>query len=279
MRRVLLCIPCYNAEPYLDETLDSVAAQDAEDWRCIVVDDGSTDRSAAIAAARAARDPRFVLLRHEQSRGAGAARNTAIRAATDCTFVLPLDADDRIAPSYVRRAREVLEQNANVRIVYGNAELFGEQSGPWELPAYSLPEMLRQNVIFCTAMFRRSSWEKAGGYEETMRLEDWDLWLGILEHDPGDVVKLPEVVFYYRKRAASVSTTLLAATEERLRTTDFVLARHWPLYTRTFGSIHRALFEQIDLRGTLAYRGGQMLMQQMRRGRGLLGSIKRRMFT
>ena len=92
MAQVSIIIPCYNCEKYLAKCLDSVLAQTCQDWEAIVVDDGSTDASAAVLAQYAARDSRFRVVRQE-NRGLSAVRNRALGMVTS-EYVSFLDADD-----------------------------------------------------------------------------------------------------------------------------------------------------------------------------------------
>ena len=95
--RVSVVIPCRNHGAYLPIAVASVQAQDHQSWECIIVDDGSTDDSADIAAALAARDTRIRVHRQPQ-RGLSAARNTGLRLARG-EYVQFLDADDVITPA------------------------------------------------------------------------------------------------------------------------------------------------------------------------------------
>ncbi|HAB56784.1 MAG TPA: hypothetical protein DCE75_01885, partial [Acidimicrobiaceae bacterium] len=90
---VAVVVPAYQAADYLDDCLASVARQIYTDWRCYVVDDGSTDETSAIASAWERKDPRFRLIRHGANRGLSAARNTGLREAVEPTIAF-LDADD-----------------------------------------------------------------------------------------------------------------------------------------------------------------------------------------
>ena len=89
-------VPVYNVAPYLDECLESIAAQYYRDLEVVMVDDGSTDESGEIAAAFAARDPRFKLITKANA-GLGAARNTGTEHATG-EFLMFVDSDDVIPP-------------------------------------------------------------------------------------------------------------------------------------------------------------------------------------
>jgi GT2 family glycosyltransferase len=108
-------VPCFNGQATLDETLQSARAQSAADLEMIVVDDGSTDGSAAIAEAHAAADARVQVLR-QSNRGVGAARNAGLARARG-RYVSFLDADDLLEPEKLARQGAVLDAADAVGIV------------------------------------------------------------------------------------------------------------------------------------------------------------------
>ncbi|MDE6394665.1 MAG: glycosyltransferase, partial [Duncaniella sp.] len=93
---ISVIIPAYNAQAYLRECLESVLAQSFSDWEVIVVDDGSTDSTAAIAQSFSARDSRVRVL-STVNRGVSAARNAALGMARG-EWVTFLDSDDLLPP-------------------------------------------------------------------------------------------------------------------------------------------------------------------------------------
>ena len=97
MPRISVVVPIYNVEEYLPACLDSVARQTVDDFEVVMVNDGSTDRSAEIAGQYGRRDPRFRLVQQENA-GLSAARNTGIDAATG-EFIAFLDSDDVLPPN------------------------------------------------------------------------------------------------------------------------------------------------------------------------------------
>lgn len=196
MVKVSVIIPCYNQGEYLDEAVESVRLQTFEDIEIIIVNDGS-DQQETIAACNAYEKSGIKVLT-TSNQGLAAARNNGIEVA-EGTYVLPLDADDKIAPRYVAEAVAVLESSSDVGIVYCRARLFGAVDGDWNLPEYSLTDMLRDNVIFCSALFRKSDWVKAGGYDTGMVYgwEDYDFWLSLIERGL-KVHRLDGAYFYYR---------------------------------------------------------------------------------
>lgn len=209
MTLVSIIIPCYNAGALVEEAVASALAQRDADVEVVVVDDGSTDQATLEALGRVARLPRVQCIRQDNA-GPAAARNRAIRAACG-EFVLPLDADDRFAPGYAAAALAAMVATPRVGIVYCRAVKFGAEHGPWRLPEYSPQEMAVDNVIFCSAMFRRADWQAVGGYNESLRhgMEDYDFWLRLIQLGR-EVVQLPEDLFLYRVQAQSRTTRFMA---------------------------------------------------------------------
>lgn len=196
MTRVSIIIPCYNSGNLLNDAVSSAFAQNHSDLEVIVVDDGSTDDSTlqsidqSVAAG--------AILVRQPNRGLPAARNAGIKASTG-EFILPLDADDLIHEAYASEAAAVLDDTTETGIVYCSAELFGDETGRWETGHYSIGTMLNGNVIFATAMFRKSDWERVGGFPEDLKIyEDYAFWLRLISIERR-VVKLPGVRFYYRR--------------------------------------------------------------------------------
>jgi len=201
MPKVSVVIPCYNMGKYLDEAVDSVLAQTFTDFEIIIVDDGSTDTSTCELLADYSKPKTKVI--HTANRGVAAARNSGIEEAVG-EYVLPLDADDRIGEFYLEKAVAVLDQQADIGIVYCCCKLFGAVEREWSLPPFSLPHQLLDNLIFSAAVFRKKAWSRVRGYDSSLRQgwEDWDFWLRLLAEGT-QVFRLPEMLFYYRIRPDS----------------------------------------------------------------------------
>lgn len=201
MSRVSIIIPCYNAGEFLVEAVESALAQTHDDFEIVIVDDGSTD-SVTVQLIESASWPRTRIIRQENS-GPSVARNTAIDAATG-EYILPLDADDKIASTYVEKAVKVITECPDVGIVYCKAMKFGAEEGPWQLPVYTLQELVIDNVIFVTSLYRKSDWKLIGGYNEKLRhgVEDYEFWVKLVNLGR-EVVQLDDFLFFYRIHAKS----------------------------------------------------------------------------
>ncbi len=200
-----IIVPCYNYGDYLSETLDSVISQTYQNWECVVVNDGSQDNTAEVAADYVQKDARIHYI-EQQNSGISITRNTGIKNSHG-EYILPLDADDLIAPTYLEKAVAVFLENRNVKVVTCKAELFGVQKGLWHFPEYSFESMLFRNMLITASMFRRSDYDQTKGFDPNMKhgCEDWDFWLSLLSPD-SEVYRLGEVLFYYRQKQVSMST-------------------------------------------------------------------------
>lgn len=118
MPKVSIIVPLYNKVPYVAKTLESIASQTYTDWECIIVNDGSTDKSAEIVERLTINDERFRLINQENA-GVSAARNRGISEALNderltmndrCEYVCFLDADDWWAPTFLEEMMQLVEE-------------------------------------------------------------------------------------------------------------------------------------------------------------------------
>ena len=230
--KVSVIIPYYNDGKYIAETLYSVNQQTYSNIEIILIDDGSDDtESIRIFDEIKLKDG--IKLR-EVNAGPSVARNLGISHANG-KYILPLDADDKIAPSYIEKAVEVLEKKPQCGIVYSKAAFFGVDGGRWNLPPFSMGKMLISNIIFNAGLFRKKDWEACGGYDESLKagIEDWEFWLSILALKR-DVYQINEVLFYYRIKKISRNQKF-GKNQDLIRKTYFdIQAKHKDLYKNFF---------------------------------------------
>lgn len=246
---VTVVIPCHNAGDTLLETVRSALASDHESLEVVVVDDGSDDPDTRAALTML---PPEVILVSQANRGLPAARNAGIDRASG-SFVLPLDADDLIAPEYAREASAVLRADPAVGIVYCRAEKFGEVQGPWELPDFDIERILVENCIFSAAMFRKSDWAVVGGYDESMRRgrEDHDFWLRLIGLGR-EVRRLDGRYFRYRIRGSSMNHGY--SREEYVQIYAHIFRNNLALYGEHPEALVRHRFDLMDELNDLRHR-------------------------
>ena len=202
---VSVIIPVYNAEAFVADTVKSVLASTYADLEVVCMDDGSTDGSLQVLHALAAQDSR-VRVMHQENAGVCRARNAAIQASHG-TYVLPVDADNLLLPRFIEQAVGVLEGEPDVKAVAPTAEFFGERTGLWHLPPFSLKKEAHKNILDTCAMYRREDYDRTEGYcAEIIAREDWEFWISMLK-DGGRVVRLPEVGLRYRVQRGSKRET------------------------------------------------------------------------
>lgn len=208
--KVSIIIPCYNQGQYIEDAIQSVLGSTYKNVEIIIINDGSTEQ---LDILNTFSDPKIKII-HQNNQGVCAARNNGIKEATG-EYILPLDADDKIYPTYIEKAIKTFKDNPKIGIVYCRAEYFGLVNGEWELPEYKFPNCLWENGIFNSAIYRKADWEKVGGYKTQLKEgnEDWEFWLSLIENGV-DIHKIPEILFSYRSAENHMSNKMKIAGNE-----------------------------------------------------------------
>ena len=212
MPAVSVITPAYNAAPYLADSARSALGQTFRDLELIIVNDGSTDRTLAVAHQIKSMAPSRVRVLSTGNGGPSAARNAGLAAATGDYFAL-LDADDVWEPPFLTRQMAVFADIPTVDLVTGNGwNLGGHRHGqpvrpcPDPRPAVTLASIITdERAVFVMTVFRRRVFETIGGFDESLRgNEDFDYWMraaiaGLRFH------RNSEPLAWYRRRQDSLS--------------------------------------------------------------------------
>ena len=274
MVKVSVIIPCYNLGSYIDEAVDSVLESTFQDFEIIIVNDGSSDEFTNQKLSTYNKPKTKVI--STQNHGVCAARNTAI--ANSCgDYILPLDADDRIADTYIENAVKILEEKSEIAVVYPEVEFFGVE-GAWEIEEFSMTKMLQTNLIVVSGMYRKSDFVKTQGYDVNFKegFEDWDFWLSLLELG-GNVYRIPEKLFYYRLRDISRNSSIDKINLSVLR--KKMVNKHINLYLKYLPDPISLLEENsglkeymksfIDIKQSVDYKIGRILLFPFRKLKSL----------
>lgn len=200
-----MIVPCYNAAPFVAETLASVLAQTLSDWEMIVVNDGSSDDSVGRIQPFLS-DPRIRLI-HQSNQGVCAARNMGL-AESRAPYVVFLDADDLLTPDALHQKHSALEQYPDAACVLAGYQSFDSTTGqsypptlpekeytlPFRLLDFATPGMqLPSGILYRTHLVR-----ELGGWDTRLATSaDLDLLLRVSVLFP--VVELPVVHVRYRQ--------------------------------------------------------------------------------
>ena len=212
---VSVVMSVHNGARFLDAAITSIATQKLQDLELLIVDDGSTDGSAAIAEGHARADARIRLLA-SPSRGLAAALNAGLAAAGG-RYVARMDADDIAYTERLARQVAYLDSHPSV-LALGTARRLIAPDGralkivrPPTAPAAVRAALARGNCLaHPTVMLRRDAVLRVGGYRQAfVPAEDYDLWLRLAAH--GDLANLAEVCLDYRVHAGQASFARLEA--------------------------------------------------------------------
>lgn len=219
--KISIIITCYNLGNYLEEAVASCKEYaPSSDYEIILVNDGSTDEATIKILERIAEQDKAILVLNQPNMGLAKARNNGIKLAKG-KYIIPLDADNKLRPEFIKQTISILDSNEAIDVVYGDAQLFGNKTSLWKGKSFDIAEMVLNNYIDACAGFRKSVWEELGGYDENMPVmgfEDWDLWLRMAVR--GVQFQYVEDVFFdYRVRDNSM---LAEAWKERPLLLDYI---------------------------------------------------------
>lgn len=217
MNMVSVIIPAHNQGRYLGAAIQSALDQTYPRIEVIVVDDGSTDDTAAVAAGFA--DPRLRYL-YQANRGLSAARNTGIQAAQGL-YLSYLDSDDLFLPHKLALLVAELEDKPELGLVAGQAipiDEAGRQIGEVftrPFPTDSAQLLLGNPVHVGSILLRRSWQERVGFFDEGLRsYEDWDMWLRLARAgcEMGWVAQPVSLYRFHQAQMTRISSQMTTAT-------------------------------------------------------------------
>jgi succinoglycan biosynthesis protein ExoO len=221
--RFSVIVPAYNAAEMLEVTVRSALSQDFDDFEVVISDDGSTDRTLALARSLAAEDARVRVVTAENG-GCAAARNRGFEAAGG-EFGVLLDSDDQLGPGYLSAMSAFIDARPGFDIYScnGTRVLSEARSEPFlSGPAYAretswtLDDIILVNRIYITAVLRRELWARIGGFTVGQRYaEDYDFWLRALASGARQIYT-PKRLGIYFERADGKSKNRLPHAEAQI---------------------------------------------------------------
>jgi len=241
MPKVSLVITCYNYGRFLRECVDSVLAQTYRDFEIIIVNDGSTDETEDVAEEIVRSRPHNdVNVLNISNVGFPESRNIGIRASRG-EYIMPLDADDMLAPSYLEETVRLLDEKPHIAVAYTGITFFGdvneyESTFDGAIETYSVKRLIRYNFMCGCNLFRRAAWERVGGYKTRNDgldgFYDWEFWLAMAG------VGLPaegidKKLYLYRRHGPSRMT--IADKKRKAITRQIRLIHKYIAYPRLYG--------------------------------------------
>lgn len=196
-----IVIPSYNRSTLIQGTLDSVLAQTFTDFEVWVVDNCSTDDTAAVVDTYCQRDARIQFVQNDQNYDRSYSRNRGIGLSRG-QYISLLDSDDFLLPNALEDIFNIINSNKDKKLFYGNYEIVNSNrkvlSRPTNFECYEKPihRILYGNFLACIGVFVESKLLKTNLFDPIPSLigsEDWELWIRII-HEVDEVVHLNKVI-------------------------------------------------------------------------------------
>lgn len=207
-----IIVPCYNHEHYVQDCINSIINQDYQNIELIIIDDGSKDNSVQkIEEMRPLCEKRFVRFefRHRPNKGLCATLNEALSWCQG-KYVSMFASDDMMLPqkssiqvAYLENNPKITSVSANLEFINHNNQITGHTRQAKK--EYHFDETLIHNHLFAPSqMHHLSTIKHIGGFDENIMIEDWYLWLKLLDNDYR-VVFLDDILVQYRKHDDNMS--------------------------------------------------------------------------
>lgn len=210
---VSVIVPCYNHERFISTCINSILSQSYPNIQLIVLDDGSTDSSASILKEYS---EKFGFYFEAQANlGLAKTLNKAINNYAKGKYISCIASDDYWDVDKIKTQVEFLEQHKNKAMVFGKAQMIDANKQPIGVLGEGIDQqdlkferLLQENkVIASTAMIRKDILDAVGGFNETIYIEDWELWLRIaIKHQIGFI---DEIQGFYRRHDHNMSSNLI----------------------------------------------------------------------
>jgi glycosyltransferase involved in cell wall biosynthesis len=244
MPKVSVVTPCFNCGPYVERCVRSVIAQTFTDWEHVVVDDGSTDDSAAVVAALLPAEPRLRLLRQANGGCLNARKRGYRECDPDGEYVLFFDADDCLEPRMLEVLVRYLDAHPRVGVAFCDYVRIDEQDVPRPpeprgerfVPSRFWVRALRPDepdtplvsvynfapVFEGLALMRRSVFDQTSGWEESLGQGQEGVVQFLHMVLRAEIHFVPEVLYRYRRRPGQMS-----ANRDRMRAQVRKVFQHW----------------------------------------------------
>lgn len=223
---IAVVIPFYNRHKTIDQTINSLRLQTFKNFEVILVDDGSSEENSKKKIVQLKKDPFINKVIIQKNKGVASARNNGIKNSK-AKYIVCLDSDDLIEPTYLEKCALLLETHPDISIVSTYMTIFIEnkltfnrdnpfsdsisilinnntvkvdsidKEKKYKHSDYSSLRLIEDNMLITASMFRRKAWLDVGGYKSNIGYEDWEFWINLHEHGHRGR-QIPEYLFRYR---------------------------------------------------------------------------------
>jgi glycosyltransferase involved in cell wall biosynthesis len=203
----------YNDKKYLAQAIESILAQTFGDFEFLILDDASTDGSAAIIESYAEKDRRIRILANPKNIGLGASLKKGVEAAGG-EFIARMDADDISPKDRFQKQVDYLTKHPDIKILGGDHTIIDDEGSPISKLFYPKSSgLMRWNMLLGNGlivsngatMMRKEFIEMIGGYSAYRAAQDYELWTRLLEYEPFPIANMADIILYYRQHDETIT--------------------------------------------------------------------------
>lgn len=217
---ISVIIPFYNSRKYIEQTIITVLNQTFPYYEILIIDDGSKDEASLKKLEKIEKMDSRIKVFHKQNEGLAATRDFGASHASECTkYLMFLDDDDLIEPTFFECAYWTLETNKEASWAYADSLGFGTMEYTWN-KYFNVDKLKKVNELISEAFVRKSDFNEVNGYElrEKAVNEDWNFWLKLLSKDKYPVHMSFYGQWYRRKETGE----LKKASENQKRSLEII---------------------------------------------------------
>lgn len=217
MPLVSIVVPCYNHEMYVEQTIESIVNQTYKNIELIVIDDGSKDNSVEVI--KRLREKYDFIFIYRENKGLSATLNEGIKLSKGKYFSA-CASDDKLVLDKIEKQVNFMESNNQYAMCYGNYIMFTDDGKEKNIDVknpksgFIFDRLIMGNFIpAVTQMIRKDVFNDVGLFDESLYIEDWDMWLRI--SNKYQVGYLDAYLAYYRKHETNISHQTLKMYESK----------------------------------------------------------------
>ena len=217
---ISVIIPFYNDKKYIEQSIDSILNQTFPYYEILIIDDGSKDEESLKKLEEVSKIDKRIRVFHKSNEGLAATRDYgATKSSKTCKYLMFIDSDDLLEPTFMECAYWTLETNKDAAWAYSDSVGFESYTYTWN-KWFDSEKMKKVNELLAIAMVRKSDFNRVNGYglREKAVNEDWNFWLKLLGHDRYPVHMSFYGMWYRRKETGELKN----ASRNKKRTLEII---------------------------------------------------------
>lgn len=217
---ISVIIPFYNDKKYIEQSINCILNQTFPYYEILIIDDGSKDEESLKKLEEVSKIDKRIRVFHKSNEGLAATRDYgATKSSKSCKYLMFLDSDDLLEPTFMECAYWTLETNKDAAWAYSDSVGFESHTYTWN-KWFDSEKMKKVNELLAMSMVRKSDFNRVNGYElrEKAVNEDWNFWLKLLGHDRYPVHMSFYGMWYRRKETGELKN----ASRNKKRTLEII---------------------------------------------------------